>query len=116
MRKGILAFRYGVLAIISIAIFLLLARYAYWCWLWINNEPDPVFLVATEDVVFNAGDQKVKLPKGIVLYSVAERETADNCYPGGQYKIYVQLETDASGFNAVEWPKNMTNAVKQLQK
>ena len=116
MHKGVLAFRYSVLGIIAIAIFLLIAKCAYWCWLWINNEPDPIYLVATEDVVFDAGHHKIKLPKGIVLYPVDERETENKCYPGGQYKIYVRLETDASGFNVVEWPKNITNVVNQLQK
>lgn len=116
MHKGILVLRYGVLAIIVIVFILFIARFAYWWFLWINYEPDPVFLVATEDVVFDAGDQKVKLPKGIVLYPVDERETENQRYPGGQYKIYVRLETDALGFNAIAWRKNMTNVVTQLQK
>lgn len=116
MHKGILAFRYAVLSIIIIALLFFISRWAYWCWMWINYEPDPVFLVATGDVTFDAGCRKVNLPKGIVLYPVDGRETYGKFYPGGQYKIYVSLETDASGFNAVGTPNGMTNAVHRLRK
>lgn len=116
MHKGIWAFRYGVLVIIVCVIITFIAKLVYCYWQWINYEPDALFLVATGDVAFNAGNQKVNLPKGLVLYPVDERETHDKYYPGGQYKIYVSLEDDASGFNAVAWTKGMTNVVNRLQK
>lgn len=116
MHKGIQAYRYSVFAIITIAALVLMASCVHWYWLWLNHEPDRIFLVATEDVVFDAGDNKVKLPKGIVLYPVDECETNDKCYPGGQYKVYVCLENDALGFDVVGWPNGMTNVVDQLKR
>ena len=116
MNKVILVFRYSVLIIIACALLIFLAKWAYCYWLWINNEPDSLFFVATDDIAFNAGNHKVNLPKGMVLYPVDKRETHDKYYPGGQYKIYVRFEDDASHFNAVEKAKDMTNVVYRLQR
>lgn len=116
MHKGILVFRYGVLVVIVCAMIIFYVKWAHWYWLWINYEPDKLFLVAIDDVAFDVGNHKVNLPKGIVLYPVDEQETHEKYYPGGQYKIYVSLENDASGFNAVWWTKDMTNVVNRLQK
>ena len=116
MHKGILAFRYTVLIIIVCAMIIFIAKWSYFYWQWINYEPDALSLVATDDVVFNAGNHKVNLPKGIILYPVDEREIHNKYYPGGQYKIYVSLEDNISDFNAVAWTKDMTNVVNRLQK
>lgn len=114
--KVIQGFRYSVLALIAIPVLLLLVKSAHWWWLCCTTAPDQLCLVTTSNIVVKAGDHDVHLPKGLVLYPVNERETNDECYPGGHYKIYVRLETDALGFNAIAWRKNMTNVVTQLQK
>ena len=59
MSKVILAFRYGVLAIIAIPALVLFLKCVHWWWLCCNYEPDPIFLVATDDIRVMAGDGTV---------------------------------------------------------
>ena len=116
MNKVIQGFRYSVLALIAIPVLLLLVKSAHWWWLCCTTAPDQLCLVTTSNVVVKAGAHDVHLPKGLVFYPVNERETNDECYPGGQYKIYVSLETDGSNLNSIECPRGMTNLIYQLKK
>ena len=116
MSKVILAFRYGVLAIIAIPVLVLFLKCVHWWWLCCNYEPDPIFLVATDDIRVMAGDGTVLLPKGLVLYPVNEQEEKELFYPGGQYKIYVSLESDASNLNSTGWPNGCTNLIHMLKR
>ncbi len=95
---------------------ILLVKCAMWWWLMCNYLPDKPYLMTTNEIVVKAGFYDVHLPKGLVLYPVDEHETNDECYPGGQYKIYVSLETDGSNLGSVGWPKGMTNLIYQLEK
>ena len=63
-----------------------------------------------------AGDGTVLLPKGLVLYPVNEQEEKESFYPGGQYKIYVSLESDASNLNSTGWPNGCTNLTHMLKR
>lgn len=63
MHKAILIFRYGVLAIIILATLAFMSWWAYCWWLCCNYEPDPIFLVAMDDIRVMAGDGTVLLPK-----------------------------------------------------
>ncbi len=116
MNKVILAFRYSVLVIIVAPVLVLLFQYVHWWWLCCSTEPDPLYLVTTEEIIVKAGDHDVHLPKGPVLYPVNEQEANDECYPGGHYKIYISLETSGSNLTAIGWPKGMTNLIHQLKR
>lgn len=92
------------------------ARLAYYWWLCCTTGPGPLYLVTADEVNFTAGEKDVQLPKGLVLYPVNEQEKKDDCYPGGQYKIYIDLTADGSKLNTIEWPKTRTNLVHLLKR
>ena len=116
MGKIIRSFRFIVLVLIIVPMAIFAARCVYWLWLCCNYEPDPTFLVATDDIRFMAGDDTVLIPKGLVLYPVNEQDEKESFYPGGHYKIYVSLEADASNLGTLGWPEGDTNLIHTLRR
>ncbi len=116
MNRKLLLLRRIMCWITVICASVVLANCVRWWWSMCNDLPDRPYLMTTNEIIVKAGCYDVYLPKGLVLYPVDEHETNDECYPGGQYKIYVSLETDGSNLNSVGWPKGMTNLIYQLKK